>query len=179
MEINEFARMSKDRAVKNDPDSRFDWKYYVVALAGESGEISNQLKKILRGDHELDTNELAEEVADAITYGLLLLSTLGVDPEKALLDKYEKVDSRIAAGGFGARPTELKNFEQVHGHPVLIRIQRDGESLSDAAKLLAQAGKAKQAGKMILISTNKCSPIQQLPQNVTVIDSLAYVLSRL
>jgi len=81
MEINEFARMSKDRAVKNDPDSRFDWKYYVVALAGESGEISNQLKKILRGDHELDTNELAEEVADAITYGFLLLSTLGVDPE--------------------------------------------------------------------------------------------------
>jgi NTP pyrophosphatase (non-canonical NTP hydrolase) len=104
MEINEFARMSKDRAVKNDPDGLFDWKYYVVALAGESGEIANHLKKILRGDHALDTDELAEEVADAVTYGFLLLSTLGVDPEKVLLDKYEKVNKRIAAGGFGTRP---------------------------------------------------------------------------
>ncbi len=113
MEINEFARMSKNRAVKNDPDGRFDWKYYVVALAGESGEIANHLKKILRGDHELDADELAEEAADAVTYGFLLLSTLGVDPEKVLLDKYEKVNKRIAAGGFGTRPEHSDTFEIV------------------------------------------------------------------
>lgn len=124
MEINEFAKMSKDRAVKNDPDGRFDWQYYVVALAGEAGEISNHLKKILRGDHDLNKAELAEEVADAITYGFLLLSTLGVDPEKTLLDKYEKVNQRIAAGGFGARPEAVKYSIVVNGEDKVITKQR-------------------------------------------------------
>ena len=67
---------------------------------------------------------MAEEVADAITYGFLLLSTLGVDPEKVLLDKYEKVNNRIAAGGFGARPTEPKTYDVVvNGKVITTTIQ--------------------------------------------------------
>lgn len=103
MEINEFAKMNHERAVKNDAKGVFNWEFYVVAIGGEAGELLNTLKKIKRGDFPLNKEEMAEEAADIITYGFLLLSELGIDAEKAVMEKYEKVNKRIEKGGFGAR----------------------------------------------------------------------------
>ncbi|MFH1631209.1 MAG: MazG nucleotide pyrophosphohydrolase domain-containing protein [Candidatus Aenigmatarchaeota archaeon] len=103
MEINEFARMNHERQIKNDKDGRFDWEYLLIGMSGECGELLNKLKKIKRGDFSLNKDDIAEETADVITYGFLLLSALGVDPEKVILDKFEKVNERVAKGGFGAR----------------------------------------------------------------------------
>ena len=103
MEINEFAKINQERAKKNDPDKRFNWEYFLIAMSGECGELLNKLKKIKRGDFPLDENGMAEEAADAITYAFLLLSELGVDPEKVLIDKFEKVNKRLDKGGFHVR----------------------------------------------------------------------------
>ncbi|RLI98090.1 MAG: hypothetical protein DRO99_01555 [Candidatus Aenigmatarchaeota archaeon] len=103
MEINEFAKMNHERTKRNDPDGRFDWEYFAIAMAGESGEILNKVKKIRRGDFPLDKKDIAEEAADAMTYAFLLLSELGVNPEKVLMDKYEKVNDRLSKGGFHVR----------------------------------------------------------------------------
>lgn len=103
MEINKFALMAHERSKKNDPKDAFNWEFYTIALGGEAGELLNLLKKVKRGDFPAEKSVIAEETADIITYGFLLLSELGVDPEKALMDKYEKVNRRIEAGGFHKR----------------------------------------------------------------------------
>jgi NTP pyrophosphatase (non-canonical NTP hydrolase) len=103
MQINEFARMNYERSMRNDRNRTFNWEYFLIALAGECGELLNNLKKIKRGDFSMDKGKMAEEAADAITYAFLLLSSLGADPEKAILEKFEKVNKRLAEGGFHVR----------------------------------------------------------------------------
>jgi NTP pyrophosphatase (non-canonical NTP hydrolase) len=103
MEINEFARMSHERNKRNDPRGIFNWEFFLIGMSGETGELLNKLKKIKRGDFPLDKEDVAEEVADVITYAFLLLSELGVDPEKAIMGKFEKVNQRLAKGGWHVR----------------------------------------------------------------------------
>jgi len=106
MHINEFAKMSHERSLKYQPTSKGDWEFHLIGMVGECGELMNLLKKLKRGDFPMDEERkanIAEEVADAITYAFLALSELGVDPEKTILDKYEKVNKRVAKGGFHVR----------------------------------------------------------------------------
>ncbi len=104
MHINEFAKMNHERSVKHDAQKIFNWEYYAIAIGGEAGELLNVLKKTKRGDFPLNKAALAEETADIITYAFLLLSELGVDHEQIILEKFEKVNKRLDAGGFSARP---------------------------------------------------------------------------
>lgn len=107
MQINEFAKMAHERDKKHDKNKVFNWEFYSIAMGGEAGEVLNNLKKLKRGDpinKEEFFKDLAEETADVITFGFLLLSELGVDPEKTLLDKFEKVNRRLDTGGYHARP---------------------------------------------------------------------------
>ncbi|MFH1780160.1 MAG: hypothetical protein ABH803_03385 [Candidatus Micrarchaeota archaeon] len=103
MEINDFAKLNHERSVKFDLNKAFNWEYYAIAMGGECGELLNKLKKIKRGDFPVNKEELAEETVDVITYGFLLLSELGVDAEKVLMDKFEKVNKRVEKGGFHCR----------------------------------------------------------------------------
>lgn len=113
MNINDFANLLHDRALAHDVNEKFDWKFYIIAMSGEAGETANLLKKYIRGDYckqLVDTDfylskKIAEEAADVISYGLLLIKAIGYDPEKVLIDKFGKVNARLADGGFGARPT--------------------------------------------------------------------------
>ncbi|MDE2821481.1 MAG: site-specific DNA-methyltransferase [Chloroflexota bacterium] len=63
------------------------------------------------------------------------------------------------------------------GKPVVLRVQRSGEDLTDAAKKLQQAGRKKDAAMLLLIRTEQDERQQALldvfPADVLVIDSLA------
>lgn len=102
MQINEFARMAYERSQKNSK-TKHDWEFYIIGLGGEAGELLNILKKIKRGDFPMDKDKIADETADILTYAFILLSSIGVDPEKAIMKKYEEVNKRIALGGFDKR----------------------------------------------------------------------------
>lgn len=114
MTINEFAAMSYERAMSNVPKGVcFDADYFATATAGEGGEICNARKKYLRGDYGEPSSEIAysfyleklsEECVDTITYALLTLSSLALNPELEIMKKYEVVNRRLAAGGFDKRP---------------------------------------------------------------------------
>lgn len=103
MEINDFARMNHERSASRDEKGVFNWEYHAIAMAGEAGELLNILKKVKRGDFLLDKKKVADEAVDVITYGFLLLSSLGIDAEKAIMEKYEEVNRRLEAGGFDKR----------------------------------------------------------------------------
>jgi len=80
-----------------------DW---ACALAGEVGETCNAVKKLCRMDSGGNTKkdpqtvkeaigEIAEELGDLITYADLLAARLGIDLEKAVRDKFNKVSDRM------------------------------------------------------------------------------------
>ncbi len=66
--------------------------------------------------------------------------------------------------------------EFINGKPVVLRVQRKGENLADAAGKLQRAGKTKDAALMILVRTESEGQQQSLfdmfPEDVQVIDSL-------
>ena len=66
-----------------------DWG---CALAGEVGEACNLIKKMRRGE-KVDIQAVAEELADVMIYLDLTATRLGIDLEKAIIEKFNK-DSR-------------------------------------------------------------------------------------
>jgi len=66
--------------------------------------------------------------------------------------------------------------EFVNGKPVVLRVQRKGENLADAAGKLRRAGKTKDAALLILVRTEsegrQHSLFEMFPEDVHIIDSL-------
>lgn len=67
-------------------------EFLLVAFAGEFGEVSNIVKKIVRGDYSLDEkrDEISEEIADMFAYLIKLSYQLNIDLEAAYIDKIQK-----------------------------------------------------------------------------------------
>ena len=66
--------------------------------------------------------------------------------------------------------------EQVAGGPVPIRVQRENETIQEAARALHQAGRTKQAAVMVLVSTNsqeQLSLVEELPPEIIVVKAPA------
>jgi NTP pyrophosphatase (non-canonical NTP hydrolase) len=68
-----------------------DWSN---ALAGETGELCNLIKKIRRGDN-IDSKEVGKELADIVIYADLLASQLGLDMSECLREKFNEVSDRV------------------------------------------------------------------------------------
>ncbi len=74
-----------------------DWSpaEWACALAGEVGELCNEIKKRFRGDADAPTTEvIADEIADVLTYLDLLAERHGIDLELALVRKFNRVSDR-------------------------------------------------------------------------------------
>lgn len=77
----------------------FDWS---IAMIGEFGEAMNVVKKIRRiqnGTDPIDSiaklyDDLAEEIADAVTYADLLLTSQGYRLDEELVKKFNKVSKK-------------------------------------------------------------------------------------
>ena len=71
------------------------------AVAGETGELCNVIKKIHRGDFTLkEANKeelIADEAADIVCYLDMLCQRAGVDLSTAVVNKFNKVSERIGS----------------------------------------------------------------------------------
>ncbi|MDC4675688.1 hypothetical protein NQ801_04165 [Acinetobacter baumannii] len=67
-------------------------EHLVVCLLGELGEFSNILKKVVRGDYELNEvkDSLDEELVDVFIYLIKIANQFDVDLENGYLNKLEK-----------------------------------------------------------------------------------------
>lgn len=78
-----------------------DWSYndWVVALAGEVGEIANFAKKHRRGDISTPEfiAEAAKEIADVQIYLDLLCIRLGLDLGEMTRQKFNEVSERVGS----------------------------------------------------------------------------------
>jgi len=70
-----------------DSWSNSDW---ATAVAGETGEMCNLIKKRRRGESIAD-KDIADELADIVIYVDLLAAKLGIDLADAVASKFNRV----------------------------------------------------------------------------------------
>lgn len=68
--------------------------YPTLGMMGETGEVSEKVKKWMRGDRELDKAELVKEVGDVLWYITALADDLGYTLEDVANMNVEKLSSR-------------------------------------------------------------------------------------
>lgn len=71
--------------------------------------------------------------------------------------------------------------QHYQGTPVLIRVQKTGESLTEAATLLSKAADKKSSKKAILVKTHEGTSLfeETIPKNIEVIESVNLLIQRL
>ena len=102
MKINDLFAVNVERAKKWHPGGIEEWSAleWAGAMAGEAGEAANAAKKLKRVESKLQNinapgrslidveaarTAVAEEVADTVLYGLLLMARVGVtDPQSVI-----------------------------------------------------------------------------------------------
>lgn len=72
-------------------------KFLTIALSGEVGELSNLIKKIIRGDSSIEDvkDQIQEELADIFIYTVKFCNQMSIDLEAVFLDKHEKNKQRF------------------------------------------------------------------------------------
>ena len=77
MQLNEYQRQAKTTAIYPIDNGII---YCTLGLVGESGEIAQKLKKVIRGDcYFLHRSDIALELGDVLWYVSQLASELGYD----------------------------------------------------------------------------------------------------
>jgi NTP pyrophosphatase (non-canonical NTP hydrolase) len=72
--------------------------YPTLGMMGEAGEASEKVKKWLRGDRELDKQELIKELGDVLWYITALADDLDSSLEAVLLANVNKLSDRKERG---------------------------------------------------------------------------------
>lgn len=79
--------------------------YVGLGLAGEAGEVANQIKKIARDNGGVVTPErrdkIADELGDVWWYGLRICYEMGLDPYEVLARNQQKLQQRAVDGTLG------------------------------------------------------------------------------
>lgn len=85
------------KAMKVYPE-KYAIVYPALGLCGEAGEISEKIKKSLRGDRELDKDAILSELGDPLWYICSLADDLGYTLQDVIDRNVEKLTSRQSRG---------------------------------------------------------------------------------
>jgi NTP pyrophosphatase (non-canonical NTP hydrolase) len=70
--------------------------FWATAVAGETGELCNLVKKMVRGDKIPGISEaIGKEAADVVIYIDLLCTHLNINLEAAIVQKFNEVSDRV------------------------------------------------------------------------------------
>lgn len=107
MTFDEYQSKALTTVLSTD-DGFKDLLHWVLGINGESGEIAEKVKKIIRDKNgkvsEADKKELAKEIGDVLWYLAVFAEELGVrleDVAKQNLDKLQSRKQRGVLGGSG------------------------------------------------------------------------------
>ncbi|MCK9439138.1 MAG: nucleoside triphosphate pyrophosphohydrolase family protein [Patescibacteria group bacterium] len=97
MNFKEYQEESKKTA--KYPDKGNNYIYPTLGLAGESGEVAEKIKKIIRDDNGIVSSEKKEEIkkelGDVLWYISQLSTEFGLELEDVASTNLEKLLSRL------------------------------------------------------------------------------------
>ncbi|KKQ80418.1 MAG: putative pyrophosphatase [Parcubacteria group bacterium GW2011_GWC2_38_7] len=100
MTFAEYQIESKKTALY--PNKGSNYIYPVLGLAGESGEVAEKIKKVIRDDggivSEVKKEEIKKEIGDVLWYLAQICSELGLSFDEAAKGNIEKLMSRMERG---------------------------------------------------------------------------------
>ena len=100
MRISEYQELSRRTAT--DPDAGENIIYATLGLAGEAGEVAEKVKKLLRDDAGVLSDErrdaLAGELGDVLWYVAQVATEAGLDLEQIAQGNLDKLLSRQRRG---------------------------------------------------------------------------------
>ena len=95
MKFNEYQDESRKTWIF---DHNNDFIRSVLGLVGESGEIAEKVKKLLRGDGKLERADIAKELGDVIYYVARIADYYQLKLEKIAILNIVKLKSRQDRG---------------------------------------------------------------------------------
>lgn len=102
MKLNEYQEKAIETAIYG---AGHNIVYPTLGLAGEAGELANKVKKVLRDNNGVFTDEikedLAKETGDTLWYIAALAQDLGYTLEEIARENLEKLQSRKARNVIG------------------------------------------------------------------------------
>ena len=69
-----------------------------LGLAGEAGEVADEIKKVIGHGHKLDEDKLIKEIGDVLWYAAEMCSALGVSLDYVAKKNIEKLKARYPEG---------------------------------------------------------------------------------
>jgi NTP pyrophosphatase (non-canonical NTP hydrolase) len=100
MNFEEYQKESRKTAIY--PQAGNNWIYPLLGLAGEAGEISDKMKKVIRDDggvvNEEKRQEVKKEIGDVLWYVSQLASELNLSLDDIAKANIEKLMSRMERG---------------------------------------------------------------------------------
>lgn len=100
MTLNEYQQKALETAVYPDPII-----YPILGMCGESGEVADKVKKVLRDNNSEFTDEkkieIAKEIGDVLWYCATLSHDLGYTLQEIADMNYSKLHSRQMRGMLG------------------------------------------------------------------------------
>lgn len=96
MHLSRIQTIEMDDTTQYFPSLTATESYLGVALAGEVGEVCNDIKKFVRGDFDFVElrNRLRGELPDVLIYLVMLAGVMGIDLEAAWEEKKEYNERR-------------------------------------------------------------------------------------
>lgn len=99
MDLNQLTAANRIRNANASAYNQCqDWSLadWSNAIAGETGEMCNLIKKIRRGDN-IDVQDVGRELADIVIYADLLADQLGLSLANCVQQKFNEVSDRIGS----------------------------------------------------------------------------------
>ena len=100
MEFNQYQEEARKTAIYPNKDNNF--VYPTLGLSGEAGEVAEKIKKVIRDNggvvSEEKKAELAKELGDVLWYVANLAEELGLKLEDVAQANIEKLKSRQERG---------------------------------------------------------------------------------
>ncbi len=101
MDFSEYQKESRKTAKYPRPKG-MEWTYPALGLPGEAGEVADKIKKVLRDDNCVVTQErrdaLKKELGDVLWYVAQLATELDLDLDDVAQTNLEKLFSRFERG---------------------------------------------------------------------------------
>ncbi len=100
MHLHQLQQIEADDSKDYFPEHEGDPFFLTLALAGEVGEICNNVKKHMRGDFDGDElqKRMMDETPDVLIYLVMLADIMGFSLEMAYDIKKEYNDGRFGSG---------------------------------------------------------------------------------